>query len=65
MTIEEEVQELVDRIIGGDDSVNVTDIVRVINEHRDRNLVDERLITGFGRWVKEQRDSSSWKWGIK
>ena len=55
--INEEVQELVDRIIGGDDSVNVTDIVRVINEHRDRNLVDERLINK--EWLEKQKGESN------
>ena len=35
MTIEEEVQELIDRMLGGDDTVNVTDIIRLINERRE------------------------------
>ena len=37
MTLEEEVRELVDRILNGDKSVNVTDIIKLVNERRENN----------------------------
>ena len=32
MTLEEEVKQMVDKILTGDNTVNVTDIVKLINE---------------------------------
>ena len=37
MTLEEEVKQMVDRILAGDKTINVTDIVKLINERRENN----------------------------
>ena len=37
MTLEEEVKQMVDKILTGDNTVNVTDIVKLINERRGDN----------------------------
>ena len=34
MTLEEEVKQMVDKILAGDKTINVTDIVKLINERR-------------------------------
>ena len=34
MTLEEEVKQMADRILAGDETINVTDIVKLINERR-------------------------------
>ena len=37
MTLEEEVKQMVDGILAGDETINVTDIVKLINERRENN----------------------------
>ena len=37
MTLEEEVRKMVDRILDGDDTINVTDIVKFMAERRKVN----------------------------
>ena len=34
MTLEEEVQEMIDKILSGDNTINAADIVKLINERR-------------------------------
>ena len=45
MTLEEEVKQMVDKILAGDKTIDVTDIVRLINERR-------------GDWYDNRRRSS-------
>ena len=37
MTLEEEVKQMADRILAGDKTIDVTDIVKLINERREDN----------------------------
>ena len=37
MTLEEDVKEMTDRILTGDKTIDVTDIVKLINERRENN----------------------------
>ena len=37
MTLEEEVKQMADRILAGDKTIDVTDIIKLINERRGDN----------------------------
>ena len=36
MTLEEEVQEMIDKILSGDKTIDVTDIIKLIEERKPR-----------------------------